>query len=592
VQPGELVALCLPRSIEQIAALWAVLKTGCAYVPIDPAYPVARVQTMLEVSAANLLLLDSNLPDGLNASCPLQTLSSLISEDSTRPSVPSEPGSLAYVMFTSGSTGVPKGVEITHGNIAYSTQERHRYYRQSAPRFLLQSTFSFDSSVAGIYGTLLGGGTLILPAAGEEKDVSQLLALIQTQRVSQTLCLPSVHQLLLEFASVSELASLETVIVAGEVLDASLVNEHLAALPNCGLHNEYGPTEACVWCAVEACESRSCGPVPIGRSLSATPVIVVNHRLEPCAPGVLGEILIGGPGLAQGYRNNELASSSAFVTLNEGGDTASRWYRTGDIGYLTQEGKLMFSGRQDRQTKLRGQRIELGDVEAALRSHPRVNEAVAMIEQNPSGSSKRLVLYCTVAPETATNAHGNIANELELSAKLPDVQQLMDWIQQRLPMVMWPAQCVILDDMPRLPNGKLDIHAMSFDSSVQGLGLASETTSSLNGTNDDESAQLSLTPAGTDIDISEIQQLTLSTAIEILGSNSIALTDHFFSVGGDSISGMRFCARLQSVTGVAMSFRVLLDCRDLADVARILDLKSVANSPTAIAGTSMEAGEI
>lgn len=374
------IGLMLPRSADQIACMLGVLKSGHAYVPIDPEFPVAIIEAY--IAAANIEHIISS--DVCFREVGLQSIECLSidnmeNESDQRPiGVEVNASSNAYVMFTSGSTGVPKGVQISHRNLLYSNEARLAYYGDSIPRFLLLSSIAFDSSVAGIYWSLCTGGTLILPKPSEEKNIQVIGELINREAATHTLCLPSYHQLLLEHVDPSLLNTLSVVVVAGEACLPDLVKQHFSCLPSTQLHNEYGPTEACVWSSVYQLNPSHEGPVPIGVAVGSTFIQVINEHGLPCPPGVEGEIVIGGKGLSSGYVNDEQTTAAKFVTNSVDIEHYPVVYKTGDLAYRNSDNNLVFTGRVDRQLKIRGHRIEPGAVESTLNNHEGIAQCVVV----------------------------------------------------------------------------------------------------------------------------------------------------------------------------------------------------------------------
>jgi amino acid adenylation domain-containing protein len=385
--PGAPVVLCVERSLEMIVGIVGILKAGGAYVPLDPAYPQDRLAFALEDTRASIVLTQSHL----HARLP-ETQARVVSLDADWPEIANEPqdnptpnttpDDLAYVIYTSGSTGAPKGVMVTHRNLVASTSARFTFYPDRAERYLLLSSFAFDSSVAGIFWTLCQGGTLCLPEQKQEQDVSVIADLIAQHGITHTLCLPSLYSLLLDYAAPGQLDSLKVVIVAGEACQANLVSKHYAALPRAGLYNEYGPTEATVWStACHIPRDFQGASVPIGRPIPNTQNYVLDAALQPVPIGIAGELCIAGEGVATGYLHQPELTRERFVTCDFGDGLIARLYRTGDLVRWQPDGTLAFLGRADHQVKIRGYRIELGEIEAMLRQHPSVREAVVVVRE-------------------------------------------------------------------------------------------------------------------------------------------------------------------------------------------------------------------
>ncbi len=382
VHPGSMVALCLERSLEMIVGILGVLKAGAAYVPLDPTYPRKRLAFVLTDTVAPVVITQPHLKGVLPASNARvvtldATWSAVSTQPITRPNMNVTSDNLAYVIYTSGSTGTPKGVPITHRNLVHSTTARFRFYPEPVKRFLLLSSFAFDSSVVGLFWSLCQGGTLVLPRQKQEQDVHEIAALIARHNITHLLCLPSLYHLLLEHGGAGNLGSLNTVMVAGEACAAELVRAHYRLLPRATLYNEYGPTEGTVWssaCAVPADFNGSI--VPIGKPIPNMRAYVLDAHRQPVPVGVAGELYIGGEGLTSGYLNRpELTAERFLPNPFRAGELL---YRTGDLVRWLADGQLAFFGRVDHQVKIRGHRIELEEIEAALMDQPGVAQAVVI----------------------------------------------------------------------------------------------------------------------------------------------------------------------------------------------------------------------
>ena len=421
VQSGNRVAIYLERGLDLITGILAILKAGGVYLPLDPNYPSDRLEYMLRDSGTALVLTSSKLSPELSASGLRQVL---LDEDSFLPSDDSECRALpivdveqpAYLIYTSGSTGNPKGVPVSHRNLLSSTLARHSYYQDRPRAFLLLSSVAFDSSVAGIFWTLTSGAELVVSEYRMEQDIGRLAMCIAKQGVTHTLCLPSLFALLLEHAEAQLLKSLRSVIVAGEVVPARLVQLQRVRLPQVALYNEYGPTEATVWCSVyDMAAHDPAVPVPIGRPVSNVRIFILDSEQRPVPPGVPGEIYVGGEGVARGYWNQPEVTAQKFLMLKLG-DAEQRLYRTGDLARYLPDGNIEFLGRVDRQLKLRGYRIEPAEIESALLQHPDVQDAVVLLsdgegaaapadsmleDESPERLAGRLLALDTAAAEHA-----------------------------------------------------------------------------------------------------------------------------------------------------------------------------------------------
>jgi len=505
VKPDILVGICVERSLEMVIGLFGILKAGGAYLPLDPAYPAARLAFMLEDAGVGMLLTQSSLIDSL----PETTAPVIFQDDKTEvlsqhrsenPLSGVGPEHLAYVIYTSGSTGKSKGVPITHQNLVHSTSARFCYYSEQPKCFLLLSSFAFDSSVAGIFWTLVTGGNLVLPAQNAHQDTLQLAQLIKQHQVSHLLAIPSFYAVLLEQAERQQLVGLRTVIVAGEACSSELVKRHYERFEHLSLYNEYGPTEASVWSSVYKClsqEPRS--EVPIGRPIANTQLYILDEHQRPVPVGVPGELHIGGDGLARGYLNRPDLTAEKFIKNPFSDDPNARLYKTGDLARYLPDGNIEYLGRIDNQVKIRGFRIELGEIEAALGQYPFVKETAVIVHED-SQTDKRLVAY--LVPH-----QGQVIENAELRG----------FLTERLPDYMIPPVFVTQEALPLTPNGKIDRQALSL-LSVDRLKLSEDTF---------------VAPR----DALELQLAQIWE--EILNVRPIGLRDNFFDLGGHSLLAVR-----------------------------------------------------
>ena len=387
--PGSAVAVYYERSAEMVIGILAILKAGHAYVPIAPDWPEARRNQILDASGVCAVLSQGKLQHQLaNQRLPVLVEDTSHKTPDVQPTHAVKTGlnDLSYVIHTSGSTGAPKGVEVTHGALLQSTLARTQFYKDTPRRFLLLSPIWFDSSVAGIFWTLCSGGTLVIPPEGRLQNIKQLAKDVAQHSVTHMLCLPSVYQILLRYAEEWQLDSLQSVIVAGESCHPSVVNDHFRRQPSAKLFNEYGPTEASVWAtACELNQQDNESGISIGTAVPGIELYLLNENRQPVPTGIDGEIYIGGSRLAQGYRNASKLTHEKFIEYN-----GQRVYRTGDMARLNTNGNLTFLGRQDDQIKVNGQRIEPAEIEEAIKSCPEVDEVLvglAPVMISPAKSS-------------------------------------------------------------------------------------------------------------------------------------------------------------------------------------------------------------
>ncbi|TDD61278.1 amino acid adenylation domain-containing protein [Kribbella antibiotica] len=393
--PESVVALKLRRSAELVVAVLAVLKAGAAYLPIDPDYPAERIDFML-ADAQPVAVLDENaVRIALEASSADDLLG------------PVEPSCPAYVIYTSGSTGRPKGVVVEHAAVVNRLEWMQGEF-QLAPgdRVLQKTPFGFDVSVWELFWPLLTGATLVVARPDGHRDPAYLVELIRQQQVTVTHFVPSMLRAFLQADGVRDCSGLSRVVCSGEALPPELVTDFYAALPNVALHNLYGPTEAAV--DVTAAQIRpGATVVPIGAPVWNTQVYVLDARLQPVLPGVVGELYLAGRQLARGYLGRTGLTAERFVA-DPFGPAGTRMYRTGDLVRWSLAGELEFAGRVDDQVKIRGFRIEPGEIEGVLARHPAVRE-VAVVARDDGAGEKQLVAYLT--PASRTGADRDAARE-------------------------------------------------------------------------------------------------------------------------------------------------------------------------------------
>ncbi|PPD47115.1 MAG: non-ribosomal peptide synthetase [Methylobacter sp.] len=521
------VGLCMERSLEMLIGILGILKAGGAYVPIDPDYPQERIAYVLNDTNTPVLLTQHRLSQKLPRQLP-----STVYLDEDWPAIArypvddvpvvAHPLNLAYIIYTSGSTGQPKGVQVTHRNAVHSTRARLGYYPKPIRAYLLVSPFVFDSSVAGIFWTWAQGGCLCLPTPEASKNPTALADLIATHQVSHLLALPALYALLLEQTTV-KLASLTTVIVAGEACPAELPQRHFAKLPDADLYNEYGPTEGTVWSSVyQASPSDNGETVPIGRPISNVRIYLLDKGGMPVPIGVQGEIYIGGAGVARGYLQGPDVTAEKFVPDPFSAD-GSRLYKTGDLARYRPDGALEFLGRCDHQVKIRGLRIELGEIEARLMGCPGVHAAVVTVREDKPGD-KRLVAYLQT-------------NDAALSAS-----DLRNYLGAVLPEYMLPSAFVCLPELPMTQNGKIDRQALPAPD------LAAVATT------DYEAPQTAA------------ETVLIGLWQELLGVERVGRYDHFFELGGHSLLAITLVERLQQLGYVADVMSVFVS-PVLADLA-------------------------
>lgn len=401
--PEALLGIPGERRAGAVVAILACLKAGRGYVPFDPEQPRGRLEGILERVARVLAPAEDERWGGL-----LLSTSALEGEPASPPEVPRDEERVAYVVFTSGSTGRPKGVVIERGHLARSTCARLAWYERPPGHFLLLSSLAVDSAVAGLYWTLGTGGCLILPAARAEQDASGLASLIQEASISTTLLVPGLYRTLLEAIDPSHLASLECVVLAGEACPPSLVDRHHELLPRVRLVNEYGPSEATVWATAGELRPDDGPVVTIGRPVPFVRVHLLDPDGRPVPVGAPGEICLAGETVARGYLGDEEGGRFIADPFLPGG----RMYRTGDRGRFRRDGRLDFLGRLDDQLKVRGFRIEPGEIEGILDGAPGVAEA-AVVRHAPGATPDVDTLVRALVDRAGDDAEALLARLLE-----------------------------------------------------------------------------------------------------------------------------------------------------------------------------------
>jgi amino acid adenylation domain-containing protein/non-ribosomal peptide synthase protein (TIGR01720 family) len=530
VGPEVVVGLCLERSIQMVVALLAILKAGGAYLPLDPDYPAERLAFMLADAQAPVIVsqtsLADRLPEGAARRVCLDEDSARISRrPTTPPVVASKPGNLAYVIYTSGSSGRPKGVMSRHDGLMNRIVWMQTTYQLDASDRVLQKTpFSFDVSVWEFVWPLIQGATLVMARPGGHVDPSYLTDLICSEAVTTTHFVPSMLRVFLEGGRLETCTSLRRVIVSGEALPPSLARDFLS-VTTAELHNLYGPTETSIDVTSHQATSADGASAPIGRPIANTRVYVLDQGLEPTPIGVAGELYIAGDGLARGYLNRPGLTAERFMACPFG-TAGSRMYRTGDLARWRADGELEFLGRIDHQVKIRGHRIELGEVEAALLGHPGVAQAVAIVREDEPGD-KRLVAYVVAAGDEA-----------------PDVGGLRAHLKQSLPDYMIPQAIVGLEALPLTPNGKIDRKALPVpEGRPEGLDYVAPRT--------------------------PVEETLAGIWAEVLKIDRVGVHDNFFELGGDSIQSIKVVARAGQA-GLRLNPRQVFEGQTIAELALVV----------------------
>ncbi|AYA27343.1 non-ribosomal peptide synthetase [Rhodococcus rhodochrous] len=509
VGPEDRVALAIRRSPELLVGMYAIAKTGAAYVPVDPDQPAERNTYILD-TAAPVAIVTTRGNRVEHGTAPVVELDGLdlagLSDDpitdDDRPA-PLRPGNTAYVIFTSGSTGRPKGVAVSHAAIVNQLLWKREYFGIGADdAVLLKTVATFDLSVWEFWSALTSGARLVIATADGHRDPDYLLALLRDEQVTTLHTVPSMLSMLMTVAAGPVAPSLRRILAIGEALPAA-VAQQFRADDTATLYNLYGPTEAAVSVTVHEVDDADRTVVPIGVPEWNTAVYVLDDRLRPVAPGVAGELYLAGAQLARGYHDRPDLTADRFVADPYG---RGRMYRTGDIVRWNRAGRLEYLDRADFQVKVRGYRIELGEVETVLRELPDVKD-VAVLVRNTAHLGDRLVAYVVPAADSF------------------DAGATRTALAERLPSYMVPSAFVELDALPLNTNGKLDRRALP-----------------------DPELDAGQFRAPTD----PVEEIVAATVAELLGVERAGLDDDFFELGGNSLLATQLAARL----GAALDTRV------------------------------------
>lgn len=542
VRPGAFVAVCARRSVDVVIAMLGVLKAGGAYLPLDAEYPRSRLAYMLEDTQAGFLLahegLLESLPEFRGEVICLDRDRSLIEQAPTsNPPGVSSPASLAYIFYTSGSTGQPKGVMASHKSVVnYLSFLAHAYGMNRQSVVLQLASLSFDASIRDMLGPLTLGGRTVLLNPAEAREPSAMLARIRKHSVNTIASIvPTLLRSLMEAAPRELLPydSVRTILASGENLylsDYRQAQEVFGAQVR--LVNQYGPTECAMTSSYEAvgAEQSHRTLALIGKPISNASFYILDEALRPVPIGVTGEIHIGGHGLAYGYLNRPDLTAARFLPNPFSSEPGARMYSTGDLGRYLSSGKMELCGRLDWQVKLRGYRIELGEIEAVLTAHPAVREAVVTVREDGAQGGERLVAH-VVSRQPAQ----------------PSVRELRAHLGERLPDYMIPSAFVMLNAMPLTPNGKVDRRALPAPEYAN-LELESAFVAPR-------------TPA---------EEEVAAVWARVLGHERVGIHDNFFELGGHSLLAIQLVSQLSEIFQIELPLISLFEAPTVAELALLI----------------------
>ncbi|WP_369185675.1 amino acid adenylation domain-containing protein [Streptomyces sp. Y1] len=541
VGPQSAVAVLLQRSVHHVVAVLAVTKAGGSYVPLDSRSPVSRMELILSRTGARLLLVDRAAgPHPAGEGVDVVTVDDIAADgealgaqaDPGPPRVEIHPDQLAYVMYTSGSTGTPKGVAVTHRNVA-SFAHDGRWPGGAHARVLLHSPLAFDASTYELWVPLLTGGRIVAAPPGD-LDPATIEALIAEHGVTAAFFTTALFNLLADRRPTA-LGRLREVWTGGEAVSPEAFARIRRLSPGTRLVHVYGPTESTTFATCHPGWEPAAGTVPIGGPMDNTRVYVLDEALRPVPPGVPGELYVAGDGLARGYLGRPDLTAQRFVA-DPFQAAGARMYRTGDVVRWNAGGSIEFLDRADGQVKLRGFRIELAEVEGALRAHPGIARAVVTVREDRPGD-KRLVGY-------AVPAEG---------APL-DPAAVREFLAERLPQYMVPATVLALDALPLTANGKLDRRALPApDFAAAAVGAAPRTP---------------------------LEESLCAAFAEVLGVARVGVHGNFFELGGHSLMATQLVSLLSAQHGVKVPIRELFDRPTVAAMAAWLSGRLAADAPT------------
>ncbi|HEX8441989.1 non-ribosomal peptide synthetase/type I polyketide synthase, partial [Archangium sp.] len=439
----SVVALALERPLDAVAAMLGTLAAGGAWLSLDLSHPRERLRLMLDDADARVVLTRESLRGPLleGGARAVVCLEQAASEPTASPGIQPAPHHAAYVLFTSGSTGRPKGVVVEHRHLACATRARFEAYGPPG-RCVTLSPFTFDASYRDLFWALFHGGTLHYGAEQGWEDPRVLAAAIARHRIEYLFGVPSPYARLLEAAPAGSLGSLRSVFIGGEVCPRELVRAHQEAAPSASFFNEYGPTEVSIWCTLHRADPAEAGPVPIGRPIAGYRAYILDEHLQPVPPGVPGELFVGGAGVARGYIGRPELTAERFLADPFDATPGARMYRTGDRCRWRRDGEIEFLGRRDGQVKVRGFRVETGEIESVLAKHPAIREGVVLARADERGVT-RLIGYVVLHQRPG-----------------PGAEVLRDFLRERLPEYMVPFAFVELESVPRARSGKVNVAAL------------------------------------------------------------------------------------------------------------------------------------
>ncbi|NJK48665.1 amino acid adenylation domain-containing protein [Candidatus Gracilibacteria bacterium] len=534
-----LVGICIDRSLEMIIGLLGILKAGGAYVPLDPAYPTERLANILSDTGVRILLTQQRLIEKLSAiKVHLLVLDSdwgvISSESENNPLSTVKPDNLAYVMYTSGSTGQPKGVEVLHRGVVRLLFGVDYVRLDASQNFLQLANIAFDASTFEIWGALLHGAKCVL-FPGKIPTFKELSNTLQKHKITILWLTSALFNAVID-DDPDTLSGISQLLIGGEALSSDRVRLAQKSLPSTQIINGYGPTESttftCCYPIPQLLDS-SLKSIPIGRAIANTQTYILDRHLQPVPVGVAGELYIGGDGLARGYLNRPDLTAEKFISNPF---DRSKFYKTGDLARYIPDGNIEFLGRIDRQVKLRGFRIEPEEIETVFTQHPQVNEAIVLVRE--ISHHKHLVAYIVLK---------------ERSLNLSD---LRIFLKEKLPQYMLPSAFVTLKALPLTPNGKVDRHA---------LPMPEITAFTQNG-------HLTLAkPSKFELPRTPTEEILATMWAEVLGLKQVGIDDRFFELGGHSLLATQLTSRVRQTFSLELPLSSLFEAPTIREYSKVIE---------------------
>ena len=543
VQSETLVGLCVEQSLNAVVAVLGILKAGGAYVPLDPAYPRHRLEEMVSDSKLAIAVTSARcghrVPPGIETICLDRDAARLTTESSAPPVTKNTPDSAAYVLYTSASTGKPKAVvgihrSITNGlkSVTYAPDEV----------CCLNSFLSYGFSISNLFLPIISGVPLVILTDDQIRDTNQMIAVLEKEGVTRLVVVPAVLKQILEpdFEAESRLGKIRTIGAAGAKLTPAHLQRFTQVLPQVRLHNRYASTEIGTVAAICELDNETLaggGDIALGRPVANTRIYILDESMNPVPVGVVGELYIGAAHLARGYLNRPDLTAERFLPDPFSAEPGRRLYRTGDLGRFRSNGDIEFAGRTDHQVKINGFRIDLPEVERALRGHLGVSEAITAVRE--IGNRRRLVAYVVTKP-----------------IGTPSASQLRGYLSERLPNYMVPSKFVFLNELPMGSNGKPDRAALPRPEPIR------------------PKLEAAYEPPG-----SPMESALAQIWSDVLGLDPIGVHDNFLDLGGDSLSAAQVAVRICERFDMEITPEALADRPTIAELAVYLADPGMAGEP-------------